>query len=689
MRYLLTCMHNKNNIYIISIFISLIIFQIVYYINSEKNYKNVYEEMLANEAGIYFENIMLKKAQKLDLNRPTTNTPTNVKFELLAEEFELINAMKSKSKNKYYYLDDEQKYFYYYELLNVKQSCIECHNKYQVGDVAGVAKISIPTDTYLTIYKDMHNSKYIYVVLNIFFLILIALLILFFRRRAKAKHLELLRSQRNLEKAEKMAGLGHWRIDNRTFEISFSKNMLEIVGLEQSQKIDIEFIIQKIIYSEDKLKVLKSFKNSLKTANDIQIEFRIVHQLDKKNRYVNCHITHIQDDKKENVIVSIGTVQDITRFISLRDKLSILEQAVEQAPISIVITDEKANIEYVNPTFTNVTGYALLEVMGKSPRILKSEYTNQAEYEHLWETITLGKNWSGTFKNIKKNGNEFWEMALISPVFSLKTNKIIKYIAIKEEITSKLYMQQQLQYQEELMIFQSRHAAMGEMISMIAHQWRQPLAVISMDANNILADIELDMVEQESLKEISVEIIEQTNELSKTIDDFKEFFKPVKESEMVLVEEVIKKAFSVVGKSLENNNVAVRKIFSSKQEIDTYSRELMQVFINILNNAKEVLIEKNVQTKEILIELEDTEDTIIIKICDNAGGILDSIIDKIFEPYFSTKDAKTGTGLGLYMSKTIIEKHLSGTLRVVNTHEGACFIIELPFKKANKNIEDK
>jgi len=239
------------------------------------------------------------------------------------------------------------------------------------------------------------------------------------------------------------------------------------------------------------------------------------------------------------------------------------------------------------------------------------------------------------------------------------------------------------------MMTQSRSAAMGEMISMIAHQWRQPLAVISMDANNILADIELDMVEQESLKEISLEIINQTNELSKTIDDFKEFFKPVKESEMVLVEEVIKRAFSVVGKSLENNNVAVRKIFSSKQEIDTYSRELMQVFINILNNAKEVLIEKNVQAKEILIELEDTEDTIIIKICDNAGGILDSIIDKIFEPYFSTKDAKTGTGLGLYMSKTIIEKHLSGTLRVINTHEGACFIIELPFKKANKNIEDK
>ena len=144
-----------------------------------------------------------------------------------------------------------------------------------------------------------------------------------------------------------------------------------------------------------------------------------------------------------------------------------------------------------------------------------------------------------------------------------------------------------------------------------------------------------------------------------------------------------------VGKSLENNNVMVVKHYNSTQELNTYSRELMQVFINLLNNAKEVLVEHNVQERKIVIELQDTESTIMIKICDNGGGIEDEIIDKIFEPYFSKKDAKTGTGLGLYMSKIIIEKHLSGTLSATNKNDGACFIIELPFKSVNKNVEDK
>ena len=674
-------MYSKNNILIVFIFISLIVFQIVYDQNNEKNYQTVYEEILSNEAGLYFENIMLKKAQKLDSSLTFTNIPTNVKFELLGEDIQLIDTIKSTNTNKYYYLDDEQKYFYYYELLNVKKNCIECHTKYQVGDVAGVVKISIATDKYLKIYEDMYNSKYIYVVLDIFFLILITLLILFFRRKSRVKHLELLRSQRNLEKAEKMAGLGHWRIDNRTFEISFSKNMLEVIGLNESQKIDLQFIINNVICNEDKLKVIKSYKNSLKNANDIQIEFRIVHQLDQKKRHVNCHITHIKDNKKENVIVSIGTVQDITRFISLRDKLSILEQAVNQAPISIVITDEKANIEYVNPTFTNVTGYTLLEVIGKNPRILKSEYTNQLEYQQLWETITLGKNWSGTFKNIKKNGEEFWEMALISPVFSLNTDKIIKYIAIKEEITSKLYMQQKLKYQEELMIFQSRHAAMGEMISMIAHQWRQPTTVIGLCANNILTDVVLDEIDLESLSRNSQDIINQTKYLSQTIDDFRNFFKPNKQKSIVTIQEVIDEVKKMMQATLHNNQIELQEHYSFNKKIKTYKKELVQVVINLIKNAQEILGEKNNNQKIIYINEDIKNNNVILQICDNAGGIGQENIHRIFEPYFTTKDEKNGTGLGLYISKVIVEKHLKGTIKAFNKDQGACFEITLNFEE--------
>ena len=229
------------------------------------------------------------------------------------------------------------------------------------------------------------------------------------------------------------------------------------------------------------------------------------------------------------------------------------------------------------------------------------------------------------------------------------------------------------------MIAQSRHAAMGEMISMIAHQWRQPLSVISMGANNIIADIELEMVDNETLRSGAVEILEQTQELSKTIDDFKNFFRPVKTVEKVLPESIIDEVIKVVGKSLENHEIEVVVEFKNGKKIETYSRELMQVFINIIKNAKEALVDNDIKNKKIIISIIDANDVVEIKISDNAGGVPVDIIDKIFNPYFSTKNEKNGTGLGLYMSKIIVEKHLNGIIEVNNENDGACFKIELPY----------
>lgn len=672
----------KNNFLIIFIFLFLIIFQIAYHINSEQKYKNIYQDMLVNEAKIYFENIMLKKAQGFDITKTIEDRPSKVNFELLTDDSKMIDKVKQSQTKTYYNFDKEQEYFYYYELLNVQKNCIECHNKYNVGDVAGVVKLSINTNEYMKLYEDIHDSKYIYMLFNILFLILIIGLILFFNDRSKKKHLELLRSRRNLEKAEKMAGLGHWRIDNRTLEISFSKNMLQLMGFENDTKIDLKTVLNKVVYPKDRFKLIKAFKQSLQAKNDIKIEFRIINQSNYEKRDVNCQITHIKDNITKDVIVSIGTVQDISRFISLSDKLLILEEAVNQAPISIVITDENANIEYVNPTFTNVTGYTLLEVLGKNPKILKSEHTNKLDYANLWQTITQGKNWTGTFKNIKKNGEEFWEMALISPIFSSKTDKIIKYIAIKEEITSKLYMQQKLKYQEELMIVQSRHAAMGEMISMIAHQWRQPATVIALCANNILTDVILEDTNPASLKRNTQDIIEQTKYLSQTIDDFRNFFKPNKEISEVTIQEVIEDVKNMMKATLTSHKIKLIENYSSNKKIKTYKKELVQVLINFVKNSQEILEEKKSNNKIIIINEYIKNNNVILQVCDNAGGIDQEHIRKIFEPYFTTKDSKNGTGLGLYISKVIVEQHLNGTIRAFNKDDGACLEITLNIKEA-------
>lgn len=238
---------------------------------------------------------------------------------------------------------------------------------------------------------------------------------------------------------------------------------------------------------------------------------------------------------------------------------------------------------------------------------------------------------------------------------------------------------------DELMIAQSRHAAMGEMISMIAHQWRQPIAVVSMGVNNLLADIELDMLDEKELKTIAKDILDQTEYLTKTIDDFRDFFKPEKSSEKVEIKGIFDEALKIVGKSLENNSVKVNVNCDVSNPIETYSRELLQVFINIMKNANEALNEIDEKNRIINIICFDKDNYIEIEVFNNGKNIKEELLSKIFEPYFTTKNEKTGTGLGLYISKIIIEKHLFGELSVENSNNGVTFIIKLPYKLKGEN----
>ena len=258
---------------------------------------------------------------------------------------------------------------------------------------------------------------------------------------------------------------------------------------------------------------------------------------------------------------------------------------------------------------------------------------------------------------------------------------VILFFTYKD--TKKTFNEQERLYQEnkrkeEIMLAQSRSAAMGDMISMIAHQWRQPIAVIAMWANNIAADVDLDAVDNKSLEEYSSNIVKQTNHLSSTIDDFKNFFKPNKDKDEVILKDVMEDCLAVINKSLENNNIKVEKNYNSDTLLKIYSRELMQVYLNIIKNSKEALLDNKIKDSKITIDIYEKDDYIVTDIKDNGLGIKESIIHRVFDPYFTTKDVSSGTGLGLYMSKMIIEKHLHGQLTVENIESGACFTILLP-----------
>jgi len=380
----------------------------------------------------------------------------------------------------------------------------------------------------------------------------------------------------------------------------------------------------------------------------------------------------------------IGVISiDITDEYQAQYEVAKLKLALERGPISIMMTDADANIEYVNKHYEKMSGYTLKELVGKNPRIVKSGDTTQEQYEKMWKQISSGNVWSADLKNIAKDGHEFWENSTIIPTFS-KDGLVNGYIAFKFDISDEIAIRKQLKDQEEMMIAQSRHAAMGEMISMIAHQWRQPISVIAMDANNVLVDIELELLDEKVLKANIENILAQTSHLSKTIDDFRNFFKPNKLKDKVNIAKVFEETLHVINKSLEVNNIEVINNFETTSELEIYSRELLQVLLNILKNAKEALVENTKERRKIINTIKENNDDVIITICDNGGGIKDEVINKIFDPYFSTKEAKNGTGLGLYMSKTIIEKHLKGSIKVQKNNGGVCFIITLPKKSVDE-----
>jgi len=388
--------------------------------------------------------------------------------------------------------------------------------------------------------------------------------------------------------------------------------------------------------------------------------------------YFHLTITPINIESKiKNLVVFNDITLEYKLENRLRESQKMFNSFMNNIPYIVVIKDENLVVKYENSIAklyreqTSV-GHTAEENLGKKLALQIDTLSKKAQ--------TKGKAEAVIEYEFKSKKYIFRTLAFAIP----QENEKIYVGMIYIDITKEKHTADELEETKELMIAQSRHAAMGEMISMIAHQWRQPISVIAMDANNVLIDIELDSVENNSLKEDVSDILNQTQHLSKTIDDFRNFFKPHKLKDTVLVSDVFDEALHVIDKSFENNDISFESSYKTDTQIEIFSRELLQVFLNILKNAKEELVQRKEENRKISNRIYENEENIIVEISDNAGGIREDIMAKIFDPYFSTKDAKNGTGLGLYMSKTIVEKHLLGTINARNTQEGALFRITLP-----------
>ncbi|MFA9373251.1 MAG: cache domain-containing protein [Poseidonibacter sp.] len=229
-------------------------------------------------------------------------------------------------------------------------------------------------------------------------------------------------------------------------------------------------------------------------------------------------------------------------------------------------------------------------------------------------------------------------------------------------------------------------AAMGEMMENVAHQWRQPLSLITTASSGIKFQKDLDLLTDESLIESVDRISETANHLSQTIEDFRDFFKPDKEKISFVLNKSIEKTLNLLYSRIKNKEIIVIKSIEDVT-IEGFERELLQVLMNLLNNAIDALEEKEGQ-RYIFIDVISKKENVILKIKDNAGGIDDEVINRVFEPYFTTKHKSQGTGIGLHMSQEIISRHMDGVLEVSNTqytyknksYKGAVFSMKIPFK---------
>ena len=417
----------------------------------------------------------------------------------------------------------------------------------------------------------------------------------------------------------------------------------------------------------------------------------------KKDEIINSELT-IQDHRKKPIDIEFSLLSleidgelelvalglDITLRKKKEEQLKQAYTVFENTHDGIMITDENTKIINVNNAFVKSTGYSLRDIRNSTPQLLQSGKYNKDFYSNMWCSINENGFWEGELINKKKTGELFNEYITISAVYDEKGN-ITNYIGIFADTTKQKEQEKRLKDQEKMLAQQSKMAAMGEMIENIAHQWRQPLSVISTISTGMIFKKEIDLDDkEEDIKELE-KINDATQYLSQTIEDFRDFLKTDKPRMMFELNNTLNKSLKLISSKLKNREI---DIVQNIDDVSLYGieNELIQVLLNIFNNSRDILEEKIVKNKVIMIDVSKDEDNAIIRIKDNGGGIQEDIIDRVFEPYFTTKHKSQGTGIGLYMTEEIIVKHMNGEISCYNEqfeykgdiYKGACFELILP-----------
>jgi len=408
------------------------------------------------------------------------------------------------------------------------------------------------------------------------------------------------------------------------------------------------------------------------------------------------------------VYFPIHIVSGYRYFISLRDSISLKDtfQTIYDKSSDGIVIIQNSRFKDCNESILKMFGYQNKSIFLNTQLIKlspKFQPDGTASTRKLLKMLNqVFKNGSHSFEWIHKTiaDKEFWVEIVLTKInldgeelihgvwrnISDRKNLEIKQVEAQKEIKALNYsltdrVKEEVnknRKKDQQLLEQSRLAQMGEMLSMIAHQWRQPLAAISSTSSALELKANLGKADKELVIKNAQNISKYAQHLSTTIDDFRDFFKPNKELSLVTYCELIKSVLSILEVSLESKNISLVKECNCSERFNTHSNEIKQVILNLIKNAEDILVEKGIDKPYVKLRTYTLNNNHILEISDNGGGIPKDIKDKIFDPYFSTKLDKNGTGLGLYMSKIIIEEHCGGELNVSNNEDGALFQVVIP-----------
>ncbi|WP_164091525.1 sensor histidine kinase [Poseidonibacter lekithochrous] len=447
------------------------------------------------------------------------------------------------------------------------------------------------------------------------------------------------------------------------------------------------------------LGILKTKKTEIKTYEDLYYVFDAlkldqftlaINHLDHEYKIVNKRMTFY--DKNRGFINFVFTISPILILLIIglihniylrRHTESQLKQRIEFDSVllnaiesPIFWQDEKGIIIDSNARFCNFLNLSSLEIYGYS---LDSFHTNKKAItiHRILEKYKKNSELNSQFEfNISANDKRIYFIKQASYCDS-KTKKT-GIVTIFTDITKEKEIEEQREKEKEFIIQQSKLAEIGEIFSSIAHQWKSPLVEITTIAQESFYTSNVSISEDESYVK---DIMTQVNYMTRTINDFQNFIMPSNEKKVFDVKEAIDSMLEIVNHNIKYNyiNISIKVEENTNLDVVGFRNEFMQSILNIINNAKDELIKNDLKNRNINISFYNEKNMLIVKIEDNAGGIKSSNINRIFKPYFSTK--QSGHGIGLYMAKMIIEDKMNGKLKVENINNGASFIIALENKK--------